>query len=192
MEVTSEEVTRRLESTNNLLNFGRVQKLRHGSGNISNHESAGRRNGDIGIPPIFQEIIGTLAKVSTVKEVSEKLSLSHSQVQSLKEGKTTNTHGENLELKSSIVANLAGLKNKILDKAAGKLLRSLDAIKEDEVDDLGALKASELSRNLAGVMDKMTPKNDISQNNVGQIIVFAPQTRSIESYPTRTLIKEDV
>ncbi|MFZ2196994.1 MAG: hypothetical protein WAV13_04625, partial [Thermodesulfovibrionales bacterium] len=115
-------------------------------------------------------IAGVLAKTEKVSEVSEALDLSPKVVESSRNSK-------NLEVRSAVEHTT----ERIRDMALEKLMASLGVIDGASLVGLSAKDASIVSKNLAGVVGQLSPRE---QNGLGQVslVLYAPKQRNEDHY----------
>jgi len=166
------EKARRLESGRNLLNF--LPKSNCTVVQLHNNHSVAPSNGRgiaTAISPGLQVIAGVLAKTEKVSVVARALEINESSVRNA-------AHSKDPEVSSAIERTT----EKIRDLALNKLMASLGIVNDETLSQCGAKDASTVARNLAGVVEKLSPK-DVMGSNV-TLVVYAPQLRNEKHYDT--------
>lgn len=178
MFVTDEEAERRLNHKDNLsLVLLKNQKLTgsNGKGNRTNHR--GSRKGVPDLTPFMRELIGTTAHLDTAKSTAKTFGVSSHQAHNLKHGKLSQSGPVNSDLEKRIVGNLLKAK----DTAADIVMRTLGLVSSEagqaEIQELNVKDKMEVAGRAAGIIDKLTPKDRINQDNSTKVVIFAPMQR---------------
>lgn len=147
-------------------------------------EGRGRAEGDNNIPPIFQDVIAIQANVSgqTQKDLANAYGISPNRVALYKQGLTTqkgDTAGSE-RLSKTLEASLG----KVRDKALDRIMKSLECIGDDKLEDRTAKELSSIAANLSRVVSAAMPKKDDNPviNNY-QTVFYAPEVKTVDSYP---------
>ena len=156
MLLSKEESERRLNSTRNLLNV----LPRDNTIVMQRHNGRGPA-----IPQSLQIIAGVLAKTEPHQEIKDALDI-----------KTIGSKN------AAVVAAVATTTSRIRDLALDKLMASLGIINDETLSNCGAKDASTVARNLAGVVEKLSPKDAASSGVT--LVVYAPQQRKETHYET--------
>lgn len=165
MLIDKVELERRLSSSRNILN---TLPLRDNTKVVPLHKTKCHATAQP-VPQALKVIAGVLAKTEPIKEVAEALDVSTSVVSRAKNGK-------------EVAKAVDAVTTRIRDMALDKLMASLGIINDENLASCGAKDASLVARNLAGVVDKLTPREQAGTNV--QLIVYAPKQRSEEHYDT--------
>lgn len=181
-EITKEEFDRRRGEENNLTRIPQAEIVKIGKN--------GRRIGNVGregkeIPMDVRVLIGTVAQHASAQEVAEVFDVSKATVDNSRNGKISGRADPELR------ERIHGLEDKIADKAAGLLLKSLGMIedKENEISKLSVKELVGVGIGLASIKDRVTPKE--VKNEGGQVIIFAPTMNEVTSYPVVEIRKEN-
>ena len=166
MLLDREEMERRLGSSKNLLN-----NLPPRDNSVRVHPNhGGRAIGSKNAPTSLKIIAGVLAKTEKVSEVAEALDLSPKVVESSKNSK-------NEEIRSAVEHTT----ERIRDMALEKLMASLGIINGETLANVSAKDASTVAKNLAGVVNQLSPRE---QSGLGQVslVLYAPKQRNEDHY----------
>jgi len=163
MLLSKEESARRLASPRNLLN----NLPRDNSIVMPLHKSNGRSVGSKNTPQSLQVIAGVLSKTEPTREIVDALDVPASAL-----------HSRNPEVVSAVERTTT----RIRDLALDKLMASLGIINDETLFNCTAKDASTVARNLAGVVEKLSPK-DAATSGV-TLVVYAPQQRQETHYET--------
>ena len=171
MLVDREELERRLKSPKNLLNTLPTRAtacvVHKGNGN-------GRSGAVAPVPDSIKIIAGVLAKTESTKEICAALDIAPRQIQSRN---------------PKIVAAINRTTEKIRDLALEKLMASLGIIDDETLSSCSAKDASTVARNLAGVVEKLSPKDAVASG--ATLIIYAPQPREEKHYQTIDVATQD-
>lgn len=158
---------KRLQSPKNLLN-NLPEKDRTDRRPLHVTKKPGTKN----IPPSVKTIAGVLAKTEPIKEVAEVLEISPATVARAKNGKD-----------KSVRSAVEQTTERIRDLALDKLMDSLGIIDDTTLANCSAKDASQVARNLAGVVHQLTPKDTKGDGNV-TLVFYAPQQRKENHFRT--------
>lgn len=139
---------------------------------------SGRREGDVNVPQELRVINGVLANLIGVTGASEITGVSKGQTSQHAHGRNGATT-PNPELAKAVESKV----DKIKDKALDKLMTTLDFLTDDEIQ-LGkkeGLVKADIATKLAGVADKLTPKQP-GGTAVAQVIVYTPRIKDESEY----------
>jgi len=159
MLLSREESERRLTSPRNLLNV----LPRDNSAVVQLHKTNGR---GAAIPQSLKVIASVLAKTEPHQEIKDALNI-----------KTIGSKNPD------VVSAVERTTERIRDMALERLMLSLGIINDETLSNCGAKDAAIVARNLAGVVEKLTPKDLQGQSGV-TLVVYAPQQRSEKHYET--------
>lgn len=145
----------------------------------------GRKEGDTEVPQSLRKLIGE----SVIEEgrpaglaIAKFLGLSSSSVSAYSKGATSTAsyHKPNDELKD----HLKETRKKISKKAAGKLYKALNVIDENRLNDLTAVEASTVAKNMAVIIKQMEPEQKAPHSfvNAPQITFFVPKMSSEDRF----------
>lgn len=116
-------------------------------------------------------------------ELGKALKISSSSISAYKNGATSTAsyHEPKIELKTHI----DGVKDRISRKAKRVILKSLDSITNDKLDELKPTDAAAVARQMSAIIKEMEPERiDDKKDNLPQFIVFAPQFNKEDHYET--------
>jgi hypothetical protein len=142
------------------------------------HIDKGRGKGNTEVPQGIRKIIGE----AVIEEgrpaglaIAQFLGISDSSVAAYSKGATsTATYNKpDKDLKDF----LGETRKRISKRAAGKLMKSLREIKDSKLQDLTALEASNVAKNMAAIIKNMEPPSDRNGVNINMptITLYAPQ-----------------
>lgn len=145
----------------------------------------GRGLGRTEVPESIRKLIGESSVEegsSAANAIGQFLGLSKSSVSAYSNGTTsTATYNKpNLDL----ATHLNKTRERITRKAAGKLFKSLNVIDDDKLEDLTALEASTVAKNMSAIIKHMEP-SDVKAGNTfnGPVITFyAPRLVKEETF----------
>lgn len=160
------ELERRLNSGNNILN--KLPK-RDQSTRVPLHIT--KQNGTKNIPTPLKIVAGVLAKTEPAKEIAEAFDMSVGSVRRA-------ANSDNKEVSAAVERTTA----KIRDMALDKLMQSLGIIDDTTLADCSAKDASQVARNLATVVNQLSPKDQ--HQSGATLIIYAPRQKSEEQYQT--------
>lgn len=177
--ITEQELTEKLQIAEVV-----YHKLGHGSNSELRPRSEDFKSG---IPDFARKIIAAEARseVATNKDIARSWGISGTAVNFAEQGRIGNHQKRNsMDDIDSIAENIV---NKTLRSASDKLFHAVESIDADEVKNEKPIAQTVIARNLATVIEKLTPKA-INQTNI-QFNVFTPRTKKIEEFgePIRVL-----
>ena len=171
--ISEADVKNRLNHPTNLLI---KHKLIGRGGHASN---GGRPKGTSDWSPEIKAIIGTLANNATNKSVAKAFKMAPAQVGAYARGLDSSGNKPDLELRAHLEANIEVVREKVIDK----ILKSVDSITDEKITEANYATLSKAASNLAGVFDRLGPKNDslngITQN---QFVFFGVKPRQETDY----------
>lgn len=142
----------------------------------------GRFTGTNNIPPIFQELIGTAARVKSARYAGEMFghNLVHSHF--LSKGRHHNAGKVDQDLVGRIEQNTL----KIRDQVLGVLSSAVAGITPDSLENKDPKELSIIAKNLSSILGATKPPADFGDKNVNaQVVVFSPeQDKTPDSYET--------
>lgn len=161
-------------------------KLKHETNLVIKHKLIGRgghaSNG--GRPagltkwsPEVKAIIGTLANQSTNKKVAEVFNMAPQQVGAYARGLDSSGNRPDPELRKHLESNVEEVRSKVI----GKILKTIDHIDDEKIQEANFATLSKAASNLAGVFDRLGPKDSSNGNSLQQNFVFygvKPRTES--------------
>lgn len=160
MLIDKEDAARRLNSPRNLVNT-----LPGRDTSVIVRPTNGRPPGTKTTPQSLRIIAGVLAKTEGVTAVAAELEIGPKVVSNAKNGKGSD------EVASGVEAGV----QRIRDAALDKLMLSLGIIDETTLSNCGAKDASIVARNLAGVVERLSPREQAGTNV--QLVIYAPQQK---------------
>lgn len=162
MEISDQDLQRRLNSPNNLVNH---LKTVHGRG-------AGRPN----LSEEQRDVVGKLAHSMPLKEVAETIGVSVPEVSACKSGRI----GGRVATPERKAAR-ALFVEETKDSALTKVMEVLGLIDEGKLSDCTAKELSSIAVNMARVHSALTPVQAGIQNQVN-INIYAPEQRTEDRY----------
>jgi predicted transcriptional regulator len=152
--------------------------------------SVGRGKGNTEVPQSLRKLIGE----SSIEEgsaaanaIGQFLGISRSSVSAYSHGATsTATYNKPV---TELADHLHKTRKKISKRAAGKLFKALNVIDEDKLNELSALEASTVAKNMSAVIKQMEPDVAHNHNTVnGPVITFyAPSLVREETFDVITV-----
>lgn len=140
--------------------------------------NGGRRPGDDNLDPTTRVLVASLAQMDTVRNVAEAFEISPSQVNNLKEGMTTPKNGKNAELQAVVQSTREKVNHRVLDK----LLKTTDAILDEELIEAPLRVKLDAIKTLASVAEKTMDKEAPDSR---KFVVFVPIEREMNHYPSK-------
>lgn len=146
-----------------------AQEARQSSVTILRAEKPGAKPGSTRLPEILKANIALSAKLGdeTIKEIAERFDVSEDTVSRIKKEKD---------------AELDPVVNRVKDVALNKLMSAMGLITEEAMSKLKPRELSGISKDMAIVVEKVTPRNEQQQNV--NLIVYAPSVKSESAYRT--------
>lgn len=165
--VTDVEMQERLEHPNNI-----VHKTMH--------EGKGRPKGVSNISEETRAVVGSVAKSIGPTAAAEMFDVSISQASNFSKGKTVNSEG-NPDLKEAVEKST----DEIHTKARDLVLSTLGLIDIDEIASESVRSKVGIAKDLAGVIEKTSPKN----GGGGSVVVHitTPAMKSVDAFETITI-----
>ena len=162
MQITKEEMDRRLNSPKNLVNsLGGRQIIPEKTLHIV--KELPRAENTPHAPRSLQIIAGALAHIEPVKSVAGELGMSESQVQRAKKLP---------EAKSTV--------ERVQDLALDMLLDSLGLLTVNHIRGESPKDVSIIAKNLSGIYNNVRPHREIDART--QVLVYAPQQRELDDF----------
>lgn len=144
-------------------------------GIVVDHNSHGRTKGATEIPPNTRELMGTLVRLgSTQTQVADAFGTSTNPVHRA-------VTGEFKKEKDEITSRIENTVNKVVDSALNKLVLSLDALNEEDLEGMRPKDLTAVSANLSKVVSNLRGRTDKGELNHAQLIVYAP-TQVLENH----------
>ncbi len=122
------------------------------------------------------------------KELEEAFDVSASSVSAYGNGATSTASYDTP--KPELVNAINATNDKIAVVATRKLMRALDAITDNKVDDLGPLKAADLASKMSNVIKNTRVDADDRKDSGVKIIVFQPRIKEEDEYQTIQVIED--
>lgn len=146
--------------------------------NITHEQIIRGRKDTKEIPEVIREtavessILGDKAK-----DIKEKLGISLSSISAYKHGvNSTNVYNEKKQ------SNLVKARERINEQAGNNLLKALSALEAKNLAYEDARDVSSIAKDMASIVEKITPKEQISNNNNIRLTIFAPQMKQLSDY----------
>lgn len=165
--VTSDELLERSQHPNNVVHH-------------IMHDGKGRPKNVSNISEETRVAIGTVTKAIGPTAAAEMFDCSISQASNFSKGKTVHGSG-NPELKAAV----EGKVEDIHTKARDLVLETLGLVSVEEIASESVRSKVSIAKDLAGVIEKTSPKGDGNANV--QINIYAPRQDSIEKYETAVI-----
>lgn len=172
-----DESNERLSAEDNVATNGVVfQKLHNG----------GRRSGDANLSPMMRAIIGAAAEIDDNNAATARLfDVNDRAVANYRKGRTSHDSAIQPELKADVEEKVEIVKSKqqeAREKAASRLAALFDGpINEENLATLKPREAISAAKDLATVIDRVTPKESGNDNRV-QFVIFAPRVKEEKEY----------
>jgi hypothetical protein len=156
----------------------------------------GRKNGDKNLTPMMRTLIGAAAEIDgNNKETAKTFGVSDRQVANLRLGRTSHATSIDPVAKSEIVEAVQTAQDaraQVREKATSRLASLFDeAISEENLATLKPREAISAAKDLATVIDRVTPKEGGSDNRV-QFVIFAPRVKEEKEYDTVDVTAREV
>lgn len=145
----------------------------------------GRKNGDNGVPSALRKIIGEEAITNGRQAaigIAEEFGISHDSADAYKNGATSLATFN--EPNPSLQSHLAGIKEKIVQKATGKLDSALESITPDKLEDIKPRDAAGIAKDMSVIIRNMEPDSDDKPRIGPNYIFYSPRSRKEEDYET--------
>jgi hypothetical protein len=168
--ISESEADRKLNHEKNLI----IKHKLVGHGQSSN---GGRPLGGKNLSTELKALVGTVAKVSGVKATAEAFNISKNQVGAYRQGLKTDKSAPDPALRKLQEKNIEEIHEKVVDG----ILRSLNCITDEKVEEANYSALTKGASNLAGVLDKLREK-DNSNNLTQQFVFFGVKPREEEAY----------
>ena len=172
------ESDERLNSDDNIAAKVRVEPLHKG----------GKKHGDANLSPMMRTLIGAAAEVDgNNASTARTFGCSDRAVANYKLGRTSHSESIDPVARSEVQEQVEVLTDKregIKDKALSRLDSLFDGpISAENLDTLKPREGISAAKDLATVIDRVTPKDNIQDNRV-QFVIFAPRQREEKEYET--------
>lgn len=150
----------------------------------------GRGPGHTEVPQAIRKLIGESAieeGSGAASAIGRFLGLSKSSISAYANGATSTATYNNPD--TDLATHLAKTRNKITKRAAGKLYKSLGVMDDEKLEQLSALEASTVAKNMSAIIKNMEPPDSKSGTTVnGPVITFyAPHIVKEEAFDTIVL-----
>ena len=147
-------------------------------------EKPGRKEGDVGVPESLQKIIGETSVIDgrhAALDLAKQFDISPSSVSAYNKG-ATSTASYN-EPKSDLKNHINQAKERISKKARIRLVRALDALTEEKINDSKAVDIASVAKSMSAVIKDMEPESTTDTIvNRPQFIFYAPGFKSESAY----------
>jgi len=140
----------------------------------------GRNKGDDNVPQSIREFIASEAIAgASAEELHKALNVSRSSISAYKNGATsTTTYNKPQE---ALANKINDVKTRIGSAAQNKIIMALNKISKDKLEGLGARDLGGLAKDMAHVVEKMQPKEQVDNNHV-HLHLHAPEQRKLADY----------
>jgi len=170
----SEEVAERKlnHPTNLLVKHGVV-----GAGNHNHRGEVGRPEGRLNISPAIKAMIGSLAMIEGPTKVGRAFGIAQGTVSDYKNGNTSN-HKKDPKLVAALEENIGLVREKVINK----ILKHVDAITEEKIEEASLPILSKSASNLASIFDKFRDSNATNGILQQQFVFFGVKPRDEGQY----------
>ena len=163
------------------------------NGRIIERERPGRKTGDNNVPEALRKIISDTAITDGRKEalaIADMFGVSNSSTSAYARGATTTDAPINSN--PELAKHNKLIKERISAKAQNKLLTVLDEIDGDKISVLSAVEASQVAKNLAGIVKDFNPDMEAEDRRLAQqqLVIFAPFVRREDEFPVINAMAE--
>ncbi len=144
----------------------------------------GRHEGDNNVPDSLRKIIGETAQIDgrqDALELAKTFGISPSSVSAYANG-STSTDSMN---RQPNLNHINSAKERVSRKAMNRLVRSLNAITDEKLEETKPVELASIARAMSGIVKEMEPEKpkDPSENRDGPTFVFySPQVRDERHY----------
>jgi hypothetical protein len=178
MIISETEKNERLNGEYNLLNRLANRASRSGDALIISPEPLGRKPEVPNIPPIIKEIVATATRSgeATNKEMADAFGISTRTVSDAKDGRVGKRRDE--ELETRIEQNV----DKIRDSAVQRIMKSLNVMSDEKLENCKARDLSGIAANLSKVVDNLAPREKESAFQGVQIVFYSPRMKSVADF----------
>lgn len=143
----------------------------------SSPERGGRYPEQQNIPPIFRSLIGSAARLGSVKATAQTFGVSQLTTHEYKHGRVS---GEvDTSLLSKIEQDTLAIRNQVL----GVLAFTVAGITPESIENKDPKELSIIARNLSSIMTSTRPTESVEKNTNAQVIVFSPEQKE-QDYDT--------
>jgi len=190
--LTKEQVEKRLASPDNLANKIKEDNLQV-EVIIKDGKNHSGRPGSHNLTDNERVAIGVLANTVGNELAGELMGVTERTARSLKDahhtysdGRGTQRHGEDIELKDKIAERIESTKLTIQERAAEKLLAAMGALTEDKLENCTPKDAAQISNQMSQVMRNMSSNNNSKEGGkqAVKIILHQPKTSRESSFET--------
>lgn len=153
---------------------------------VIDETTSGRNIGDRNVPSALRALISETAQLDGRKDAlafANKFGISNSSVSAYtKEVNSTNQFNNNK--KPEIKNHVDRIKRNISKKARTVLREALDNITTEKLQEAKAIDCANIAKSMSSIVNDMAPPvvNTDDKNNVPQIIIYAPQMRTENSF----------
>jgi hypothetical protein len=155
-------------------------------GEIIDIERKGRKENDVNVPSSLRKIIGETSEIDGRKEgvqLGKLFDISPSSVSAYANSSTSTKTYHSRE--KEILDHINQRKLKITNRASHKLMRALDAVTDDKLQNAKLSEVASITTAMSAVIKNMEPETKNTNHNEGvQFIVFAPQIVSEDKFQT--------
>lgn len=193
--ITQEELKSRLENSNNLAvifkdegkdvtvknNEKVIDNILNGvkinSGETRNIGNGGKVDGDVNVPQVLRNVIGIQANFDKPKNVAKTWGISTVQASKFANGRVNSSGYGNTEADMATSKAVNGALDKVRDVATERILKAIECITDDKLENRKAKELSTIASNLSRVLNVVMPKDKDKENpNPVQVIFMTPRS----------------
>lgn len=151
---------------------------------VIKEEDAGRNNGDRNVPAPLRALISESAQIdgrASGLELAKQFGISSSSVSAYSR-EVNSTNQFNKPQAPQIKNHVDRIKKNISKKARGVLRNALDEITSDKLAESKATELASIAKSMSSIITEMEPSAERQDSNIPQIVIYAPQIRSEQSF----------
>ncbi len=167
MQISAEEMKRRLNSSKNLAN--KIGTCAPKSQNVKVVEIQKPKNEPVIKNEVLRTIIGSLASQGeSVKNITQEFGVTTQQVMSARETKVP-----------TIAVPRQEINDRVRELALDKLMQCLGLMTPEKMENADLKTLAIVASNMSRVVEKVSPKESA---NTTQLVIYAPQIKSVDKY----------
>lgn len=176
MQVNIEELSKRLESSDNIANS--VSRIKRGEVKVISDFT--NRPGKKNLDEDTKEFIGTLAHFESQDSIASVFKVSQARVSQIKNGLNSSSKvgSFDVDLKGRIDKNVKDVRKQVSELALGKLSCILEGITKDKIDRASLSEITTAASNL-GKLSHVEEEREVNNNN---FVFFTPRTKQEDDY----------
>lgn len=187
IEITSEEAQKRLERSEPLPEIINGTSWKGNGSVISSERAPVKRLDDES-----RLLIGTLGQFQSHTRIAKEFGLNNARVHHLANGLIHSGDDKAAYKDPEFCKKLEEAKGGVAALALDKLIGSLGLITHDKLDKVPVKELTEITKDLSVVVRNVSGSGQEGKTNVAQVILFAPKTRSEETYDTMEVVAQVV